>query len=399
MCLNGRLRPPLRSRWTTMPLASCTLASHQFASPRSPDPGQPKNRADTVLNRHAPVYAGVNKNSLHGRIHDVDQRACHYPSSSPGGICRRRRGAGLGLSSTGHRQHRSDQDRLLAGVDGSEFVDRHRHQPRHRACGRRDQRRRRHRRPPDRARGARHPERPDQGGQRGGRAHPASESGHHLWPAQFGRGAGGDAVDRARQGPDASSMLGRPADRRQEVPDGLPPGPDQPADRRRGEPICGRCAEAEKGRGRQRHHRLRHGLGRCLCADAESQGRRGGVLGPYRRRQSRPQTRHAADAERRRRRDHAVERERGLSGAHPQYPRRDGLGRAGGRPDHARLRPDQGAAGEAGILEQGLLQQLPQCLLQQGRQVAGARGGIRRAAAQGQARHGRHAAVVDRARL
>ena len=32
----------------------------------------------------------------------------------------------------------------------------------------------------------RHPERPDQGRQRGRRTHAASESGHHLWPAQFG---------------------------------------------------------------------------------------------------------------------------------------------------------------------------------------------------------------------
>ena len=229
--------------------------------------------------------------------------------------------------------------------------------------GRRDQRRRRHRRPQDRADRARHAERSDQGGQRGGRAHAAPEGRHHLWPAQLGRGAGGDAADRARQGPDAASVLGRRADRRQEIPDVLPHRADQHAGRRRRQLLRGRRAQAEESGGHQRHHRLRHGLGQHLRADAQGQGRRGGLHEPCRRGEPRPQARAAAHAERRRPGDHAVERERRLPVAHPQYPRRDGLGRAGGRPDHARLRPDQGAAGEARELEQGLLEQLPPRLL------------------------------------
>jgi branched-chain amino acid transport system substrate-binding protein len=80
------------------------------------------------------------------------------------------------------------------------------------------------------------------------------------------------------------------------------------------------------------------------------------------------------------------------------HARRDGLGRSGRRPDDARFRPDQGTAGEARELEQGLFEQLPQLLLRR-RQAAGARPGIRRPAAQRQDRNGRHAPVVDRARL
>ena len=52
-----------------------------------------------------------------------------------------------------------------------------------------------------------------------------------------------------------------------------------------------------------------------------------------------------------------------------------GLGRAGGRPDDAGLGPDQGAAREARVLEQGLLEQLPQVLLRQ-RQAAAEGGGV-----------------------
>ena len=55
-----------------------------------------------------------------------------------------------------------------------------------------------------------------------------------------------------------------------------------------------------------------------------------------------------------------------------QHARRHGLGRADRRPDHARLRPDQGPAREARVLEQGLLEQLPPGLLRQ-RQAAAAR--------------------------
>ena len=119
---------------------------------------------------------------------------------------------------------------------------------------------------------------------------------------------------------------------------------------------------------------------------------------PCRRGEPRPQARAAAHAERRRAGDHAVERERRLPVAHSQYPRRHGLGRAGGRPDDPGLRPDQGAAREARELEQGLLEQLPPGLLRR-RQAAGARPGIRRPPEEGQDRDGRHAVVVDRARL
>ena len=68
--------------------------------------------------------------------------------------------------------------------------------------------------------------------------------------------------------------------------------------------------------------------------------------------------------------DHALERECRLPVAHHQYARADGMGRADRRPDHARLRPDQGAAGEARILGQGLSQQFPPGLLRRGRQAA-----------------------------
>ena len=53
----------------------------------------------------------------------------------------------------------------------------------------------------------------------------------------------------------------------------LPQRPDQPADRRRRQSLRGRGAEEEEGRGDQRHDRLRHGLGRRLCADAQADGR------------------------------------------------------------------------------------------------------------------------------
>ena len=200
---------------------------------------------------------------------------------------------------------------------------------------------------------------------------------HDLRAAQLRRGAGGDAADRARQGADAASVLGRRADRRQEVPDGLPHRADQHPGRRRRQLLRGRRAEAEESGGDQRHHRLRHGLGQHLRADAEGQGRRGRLHQPYRRGEPRPQARAAAHAERRRPGDHAVERQCRLPVAHLQHARRHGLGRADRRPDHARLRPDQGPAREARVLEQGLLEQLPAGLLRQ-RQAAAARAGVRR---------------------
>ena len=77
----------------------------------------------------------------------------------------------------------------------------------------------------------------------------------------------------------------------------------------------------------------------------------------------------------------------------------DGLGRADRRPDHARLRPDQGAAGQARILGEGLSEQFPPGLLRRGRQAAGSHQRVRRPSEERQDRHGRYAAVVDRARL
>ena len=64
-------------------------------------------------------------------------------------------------------------------------------------------------------------------------------------------------------------LLGRQPDRREEVPDVLPQRADQPADRRRVEPLRRGRAEEEEGRGHQRHHRLRHLVAQRLCADAE----------------------------------------------------------------------------------------------------------------------------------
>ena len=51
----------------------------------------------------------------------------------------------------------------------------------------------------------------------------------------------------------------------------------------------------------------------------------------------------------------------------------DGLGRADRRPDDARLRPDQGAAGEARVLEQGLLRTTSATSATSRRQAAAAR--------------------------
>ena len=70
-------------------------------------------------------------------------------------------------------------------------------------------------------------------------------------------------------------------------------------------------------------------------------GRRGRLSGQRRCRQSGPQARDPAHAGRRRRSDHAVERERGLPLAHHQHARAAELGRAdlSARPRSARARP------------------------------------------------------------
>jgi hypothetical protein len=71
----------------------------------------------------------------------------------------------------------------------------------------------------------------------------------------------------------------------------LPQRADQPADRRRRQPLRVRGAQAQEGRGDQRYHRLRHRIGQRLCADAQGHGRRGRLSGQCRRRQSGPQAR------------------------------------------------------------------------------------------------------------
>src|SRR6266850_2532366 len=61
---------------------------------------------------------------------------------------------------------------------------------------------------------------------------------------------------------------------------------DQPADRRRGEPLRRRSAQEEEGRGDQRHDWLRHRVGQRLRADAQADGRGRCLSGQRRRRQS-----------------------------------------------------------------------------------------------------------------
>ena len=96
------------------------------------------------------------------------------------------------------RQHRPHSDRLSAGLHGTKLVDRHRHRPRHAARGGRDQCRRRHQGPQDRARDARHAERADQGGERRSRADPPPQGDRHVGAPQFRRDGGRDRQHRAR---------------------------------------------------------------------------------------------------------------------------------------------------------------------------------------------------------
>ena len=67
-----------------------------------------------------------------------------------------------------------------------------------------------------------------------------------LGAAQFRRGARGHAADRALEYAANASLLGRQPDRHAEISDVLPQRADQPADRRRGEPLRGRSAEATR---------------------------------------------------------------------------------------------------------------------------------------------------------
>ena len=86
------------------------------------------------------------------------------------------------------------------------------------------------------------------------------------------------------------SLLGRRPDRPAEISDVLSQRAHQPADRRRREPLRDGSAQAQKGRGDQRHHRLRHRVRQRLCADAQGQRRRRRLSGQCRCRQSGPRS-------------------------------------------------------------------------------------------------------------
>ena len=96
-------------------------------------------------------------------------------------------------------------------------LDRHRDYARHTACRGRDQQGRRRRRAHARADPARHAVRPDQGGERDRRTHPQPQGQHHLGTAELGRSARGRADPCAPEHDSAAFLLGRRADRREEV--------------------------------------------------------------------------------------------------------------------------------------------------------------------------------------
>ena len=121
----------------------------------------------------------------------------------------------------------------------------------------------------DRADRPRHAERSDQGGECGHRAHPAAQGARHVGTAELRRGPGGDSADRARRRAPDAPLLGRLADRREEVPDGVPQRAHQPAGRRRRKPLCGEHRQGQEGGRGQRHHGIRHGIARRLRADAQ----------------------------------------------------------------------------------------------------------------------------------
>ena len=163
-----------------------------------------------------------------------------------------------------------------------------------------------------------------------------------IWgPVNSGEAAGGDAADRARRRAADPSLLGRCADRPEEIPDGVPQRAHQSADRRRRKPLRGERAQAQEGGGDQRHHGIRHRIGQRLCADAQDDGRRGRL--PGQRRAANPDLKpellrmQAAGA----RSDHALERECRLPLAHHQYARGRWAGtcRSSARPRSAPARP------------------------------------------------------------
>ena len=180
---------------------------------------------------------------------------------------------------------------------------------------------------------------------------------------------------------------------------GVPQRPHQSADRRRREPLRGEHRQSQEGGGGERYHRIRHGVAQRLCAHAQDDGRGGGLRGDHRSEQPGREAGDAAHAVRRSAGDHALERERRLPLSPHQHARGDELGRTDRGPDDTRLRTNQSPAEEAGVLGEGLPQQLPQLQLRFREQAAAAHGRIRRPVAKGQHRYVGYAAVVDRARL
>ena len=191
----------------------------------------------------------------------------------------------------------------------------------------------------------------------------------------------------------ASSMLGRPADRRQEVSHRLPHAPTNPQ-------IGGGANHYVLDVLKVKNVAVVSDTTGYGTTSVEASVPMLKARAPrwssqaYRRQPTRPHARHAADAERRRRGDLPWSVNAGLLAR--MMNARGAMGwDVPSSASHARLRRVQGALGEA---ETGTrsTRRLPQLSFER-RQAAGAHPGIRRAAAQGQARHGRHAAVVGRA--
>ena len=152
-------------------------------------------------------------------------------------------------------------------------------------------------------------------------------------------------------------------DRPQEMAAGVPQWPTNQQIGARREPLRGEHRQGQEGGGGQRHHGIRHGVAQRLRAHAQDDGRGGGLRGDHRSEQPGREAGDAAHAVRRGAGHHALERERRLPLAPHQHARGDELGRADRRPDDTRLRPNQSPAEEAGVLGEGLPQQLPQLQL------------------------------------
>src|SRR5262249_45050818 len=147
---------------------------------------------------------------------------------------------------------RPDSGRLSAGAHGTLVVHRDRDQSWYPVGREGDQRCRWHRWVANRADHPRHPKRPDQSRERRCRAHARAEGQRRFRPGQFRRVACGGAATRSHQHAAGPSLLGRRPGRPAEISDVLPQRAHQPADRRCREPLRGRRAQAQKGRGDQR---------------------------------------------------------------------------------------------------------------------------------------------------